>query len=173
MHSFVSKFVLCPKCNLPETELVVRTKSQRIMHDCAACGAKSPVDMSHKLCTFILRESASGKKESKKDKKDKKEKKEKKGKKEKDGKKSKKGKKDKKKKDKKSKSDAADADDSSSDEDSDAGLSPAVRNVAVAPASRCRRALTVVVGCAVTVVFVCVSLHVSGGTCCRCGCASV
>ena len=74
VFSFVSQFVMCPKCNLPETELVVRTKSQRIMHNCAACGARSPVDMSHKLCRKIVRSSKVLKADKKKKKKKAKEK---------------------------------------------------------------------------------------------------
>lgn len=54
LNVFIDKFVLCPKCHLPETALVV--KKGLIQHKCSACGAKEPVDMSHKLCTFILKE---------------------------------------------------------------------------------------------------------------------
>lgn len=56
LNIFIDKFVLCPKCHLPETALVVR--KQLIQHKCSACGAKEAVDMSHKLCTFILKEAA-------------------------------------------------------------------------------------------------------------------
>lgn len=56
MNMFIDKFVLCPKCHLPETALVVR--KGLIQHKCSACGAKEAVDMSHKLCTFILKEAA-------------------------------------------------------------------------------------------------------------------
>lgn len=54
LNVFIDKFVLCPKCHLPETALVV--KKGLIQHKCSACGAKEAVDMSHKLCTFILKE---------------------------------------------------------------------------------------------------------------------
>lgn len=56
LNLFIDKFVLCPKCHLPETALVVR--KGLIQHKCSACGAKEPVDSSHKLCTFILKEAA-------------------------------------------------------------------------------------------------------------------
>ena len=59
MNMFIDKFVLCPKCHLPETALVV--KKGIIYHKCSACGAKEAVDMSHKLCTFILKEAATAK----------------------------------------------------------------------------------------------------------------
>ena len=55
LNVFIDKFVLCPKCHLPETALVVK-KDGLVLHKCSACGAKEPVDMSHKLCTFILKE---------------------------------------------------------------------------------------------------------------------
>jgi hypothetical protein len=107
---------LCPNCGLPETDYKI--KSDVIYHKCAACGAKEMVDMSHKLCNYILAEDKKAKKENKgkgknkdgKDdkKKDKKEKKkdskgdsdEEKSAKKKDKKDKKKDKKDKKKKDK-------------------------------------------------------------------------
>lgn len=56
MNVFIDKFVLCPNCHLPETALVV--KKGIICHKCSACGAREPVDMSHKLCVFILKEAA-------------------------------------------------------------------------------------------------------------------
>ncbi len=48
--------MLCPKCSLPETALCVSLRKGIIYHKCSACGAKDPVDMSHKLCTFILKQ---------------------------------------------------------------------------------------------------------------------
>lgn len=59
---FIDKFVLCPECHLPETALAIRKGI--IYHKCAACGARKAVDMSHKLCTFILKEAASAKAEA-------------------------------------------------------------------------------------------------------------
>lgn len=114
IHRYIEKFVLCPNCNLPETEYKI--KSDVIYHKCAACGAKETVDMSHKLCNYILAENKKSKKDGKSSKKDKekdKEEKKKSKKKDKDGsdedkksKKEKKAKKEKKsKKDKKEKRD--------------------------------------------------------------------
>lgn len=107
LFKYIEKFVLCPKCHLPETDYKV--KSGAIYQKCNACGEKDIIDMSHKLCTYILAQDKKNKKEKKdKEKKDPKEK-DKKDKKKKDKKKDdddekeskKKDKKDKKKKDKK------------------------------------------------------------------------
>lgn len=51
---FIDKFVLCPSCKNPETDLHI-TKSQVIYRDCKACGHQQDLDMKHKLTTFILR----------------------------------------------------------------------------------------------------------------------
>ena len=59
---YIQLFVLCPQCHLPET--VVKIKSGNIYQKCAACGAKEMVDMSHKLCTFILNADKKKKRES-------------------------------------------------------------------------------------------------------------
>lgn len=66
VDEFLPKFVLCSNCGLPETDMKVR--KEMIRFQCAACGAESYAEMTHKLCTFILAQS------SKTDKKDKKEK---------------------------------------------------------------------------------------------------
>ena len=54
LDGFIDKFVLCSFCKNPETDLVV-TKEGYIDKNCKACGAKTPVDMRHKLVTFILK----------------------------------------------------------------------------------------------------------------------
>lgn len=73
IHRYIENFVLCPQCSLPETEY--RIKNDCIFHKCAACGAKEMVNMSHKLCTYILAQAKKAKKEAKsKDKKTKKDK---------------------------------------------------------------------------------------------------
>ena len=51
-----ARFVLCPKCQLPETALSVSVRRGLIFHKCAACGAKEVADMAHKLTTFILKQ---------------------------------------------------------------------------------------------------------------------
>ena len=61
---YIEKFVLCGSCRNPETKLKVKIKSSTISRTCAACGAKTPIDMGHKLCNFILKE-AKAKKKSK------------------------------------------------------------------------------------------------------------
>ena len=61
VHKYVELFVLCPSCRLPETEYKV--KNEIIWHKCAACGAKEAVDMTHKLCTYILAQHKKAKKE--------------------------------------------------------------------------------------------------------------
>ena len=99
VHRYIEKFVLCPNCRLPETDYKI--KSGTVWHKCKACGAKEMVDMTHKLCKFILAEDKKNKKAGK-GKKDKDGKKKKKGKEDSDDDKKKKKKKDKK-KDKKSK----------------------------------------------------------------------
>jgi len=52
---FIKKFVLCPSCSNPETNLVVSVKRQTISQRCIACGYNGNVDMRHKLTTFILK----------------------------------------------------------------------------------------------------------------------
>lgn len=81
VHKYIEAFVLCPNCGLPETEYKI--KSGTIYHKCAACGSKEMVDMTHKLCTYILaqdkKDKADAKKAGKKKDKDKKKEKGKKG----------------------------------------------------------------------------------------------
>ncbi|CAO3687754.1 unnamed protein product [Umbelopsis vinacea] len=69
LDGFIQKFVLCPSCQNPETDLLI-TKNDDIEMDCKACGARNPGDMRHKLASFIIKnppESASkkGKKQRK------------------------------------------------------------------------------------------------------------
>merc|ERR1712032_1759016 len=84
VHKFVDIFVLCPTCKYPETKLKISTKNKTITHVCKACGSKNMVDVTHKLCTFILKDAKrqkkqnkDGKKKGDKKKKDKRNKKEK------------------------------------------------------------------------------------------------
>lgn len=54
LDDFIEKFILCKKCQRnPETYMVIR--NGLIELKCKACGGRSPVDMRHKLCTFILK----------------------------------------------------------------------------------------------------------------------
>ena len=73
---YIDIFVLCRNCRYPETHY--RVKDEIIAQKCLACGHKETVDMTHKLCTFILGNykrakdaaKAAEKAEKKKDKKD-------------------------------------------------------------------------------------------------------
>lgn len=55
LDGFIKKFVLCEKCDNPETVLKVYQKKQTISASCKACGHYFMIDMRHKLSTFILR----------------------------------------------------------------------------------------------------------------------
>ncbi|CAE6346539.1 unnamed protein product [Rhizoctonia solani] len=76
LDGFIDKFVLCAECKNPETDLVVDSKTENISRDCKACGARTNVDMRHKLTTFIIKNPP---KKAKKDKKPKGEAKDKEG----------------------------------------------------------------------------------------------
>lgn len=66
LAGFIDKFVLCPSCKNPETDLHIDGKKQIIFRDCKACGHRQDVDMKHKLTTFILRNPPETAKSSKK-----------------------------------------------------------------------------------------------------------
>uniref|UniRef100_A0A4W6D2K1 Eukaryotic translation initiation factor 5 n=1 Tax=Lates calcarifer TaxID=8187 RepID=A0A4W6D2K1_LATCA len=55
LDGFIRKFVLCPECDNPETDLHVNPKKQTIGTSCKACGYRGMLDTRHKLCTFILK----------------------------------------------------------------------------------------------------------------------
>jgi translation initiation factor 5 len=57
---FIDKFVLCPSCKNPETDLVITGKGRNedIHRDCKACGRQNGIEMKHKLVTFILKNPA-------------------------------------------------------------------------------------------------------------------
>ncbi|KAM6917017.1 eukaryotic translation initiation factor 5 isoform 1-T2 [Lycodopsis pacificus] len=55
LDGFVRKFVLCPECDNPETDLHINPKKQTIGNSCKACGYRGMLDTRHKLCTFILK----------------------------------------------------------------------------------------------------------------------
>lgn len=52
LDGFIAKFVLCPGCENPETDLSV-SRDGTIWRTCKACGHRATVDMIHKLCTYI------------------------------------------------------------------------------------------------------------------------
>jgi translation initiation factor 5 len=53
LDDFIKKFVLCPSCNNPETDLAI-DRNDDILRICKACGKRNMVDMRHKLTTFIV-----------------------------------------------------------------------------------------------------------------------
>lgn len=53
LDGFIKKFVLCGSCDNPETDLII--KNGDVTKKCMACGKSTPVDMRHKLVTFILK----------------------------------------------------------------------------------------------------------------------
>ncbi|KTG41902.1 hypothetical protein cypCar_00017905 [Cyprinus carpio] len=55
LDGFIRKFVLCPECDNPETDLHINPKKQTIGNSCKACGYRGMLDTRHKLCTFILK----------------------------------------------------------------------------------------------------------------------
>ena len=68
---FIEKFVLCPSCKNPETEIIITGKPghEDMTRDCKACGSHTQIDMRHKLVTFILKNPPKKDKGSKKGKK--------------------------------------------------------------------------------------------------------
>lgn len=52
LYGFIKKFVLCPKCNNPETELKVI--KPEITQRCIACGKTGTIPKVHRLTTFII-----------------------------------------------------------------------------------------------------------------------
>ncbi|GAQ92007.1 Translation initiation factor 5 [Klebsormidium nitens] len=54
LEGFIKRFVQCYACGNPETVVNI-DKAQNIQLLCKACGAVSPVDMRHKLTTYILK----------------------------------------------------------------------------------------------------------------------
>jgi len=67
LEEFIQKYVLCPNCGLPETDLFV--KKDDIKQDCKACGYNKSMDMSHRLTKSILHSPPAEMPKSKKDKK--------------------------------------------------------------------------------------------------------
>uniref|UniRef100_A0A6C0ATC9 Translation initiation factor IF2/IF5 domain-containing protein n=1 Tax=viral metagenome TaxID=1070528 RepID=A0A6C0ATC9_9ZZZZ len=57
VHAFARHFVLCARCALPETVLVV-TKKGRVRCRCTACGHRGAVAEGHKLLAHIVKDAA-------------------------------------------------------------------------------------------------------------------
>eukprot|EP01121_Diplochlamys_sp_Union-15-3_P016116 TRINITY_DN542_c0_g1_i1.p1 TRINITY_DN542_c0_g1~~TRINITY_DN542_c0_g1_i1.p1 ORF type:complete len:413 (+),score=101.40 TRINITY_DN542_c0_g1_i1:58-1239(+) len=55
LDTFIDKFVLCKNCDRnPETEMLI-LGNKNIQLKCKACGGRTPVDMTHRLSTYILK----------------------------------------------------------------------------------------------------------------------
>nr|CAD7454475.1 unnamed protein product [Timema tahoe] len=55
LDGFIRKFVLCPECDNPETNLLISQKKGTISQGCMACGFHGPLEFNHKLNTYILK----------------------------------------------------------------------------------------------------------------------
>lgn len=49
LDGFIRKYVLCPECDNPETDLKVSTKKNTIAQSCKACGFHGPLEVHHKV----------------------------------------------------------------------------------------------------------------------------
>lgn len=55
LDSFIDRFVLCPECENPETDLSVQVKKEKISQHCIACGFTGMIDTKHRLAQFIIK----------------------------------------------------------------------------------------------------------------------
>lgn len=55
LDGFIRKYVLCPECDNPETDLLVSSKKGTIAQGCKACGFHGPLEVNHKVNTFIIK----------------------------------------------------------------------------------------------------------------------
>ncbi|XP_050430542.1 eukaryotic translation initiation factor 5 [Adelges cooleyi] len=55
LDGFIRKYVLCPECDNPETELMISTKKGTIHQGCKACGFYCLLESKHKLNAYILK----------------------------------------------------------------------------------------------------------------------
>lgn len=55
LDGFIRKYVLCPECDNPETDLTVSAKNQTISQSCKACGYHGLLKVNHKVNTYILK----------------------------------------------------------------------------------------------------------------------
>ncbi|EDV92172.1 eukaryotic translation initiation factor 5 [Drosophila grimshawi] len=55
LDGFIRKFVLCPECDNPETNLSVSAKNQTISQSCKACGFHGLLKVNHKVNTYIVK----------------------------------------------------------------------------------------------------------------------
>jgi len=61
LEEFIKKFILCPKCKLPETKISVKKEQVRI--DCRGCGFAGPLATGHRLENFITKNPPNQKKD--------------------------------------------------------------------------------------------------------------
>lgn len=55
LDGFIRKYVLCPECDNPETDLIIVAKKETISQTCKACGFHGLLKVQHKVNTFILK----------------------------------------------------------------------------------------------------------------------
>jgi translation initiation factor 5 len=55
LDGFIRKYVLCPECDNPETDLIINAKKETISQTCKACGYHGLLKVQHKVNTFILK----------------------------------------------------------------------------------------------------------------------
>ncbi|CAI7335430.1 CGH_1_collapsed_G0015410.mRNA.1.CDS.1 [Saccharomyces cerevisiae] len=53
LDGFINKFVLCGSCKNPETEIIITKDND--LPETKACGKRTPMDLRHKLSSFILK----------------------------------------------------------------------------------------------------------------------
>lgn len=53
LDNFINRFVLCGACKNPETEIQI--EKGLLQKDCKACGQITPIDLKHKLSSYILK----------------------------------------------------------------------------------------------------------------------
>jgi len=63
LDEFIKKFVLCPRCKLPETKISVKKGQVRI--NCNGCGHAGPLTTGHRLENYISKNPPNKKKEEK------------------------------------------------------------------------------------------------------------
>lgn len=52
LDGFIRKYVLCPECDNPETDLLVAAKKGTISQGCKACGFHGQLEVQHKVFIF-------------------------------------------------------------------------------------------------------------------------
>ena len=55
LDKFINKYVLCPKCKLPEIYGKIKAKKGEIKCTCRSCGVKSNLDVRHDFASYIIK----------------------------------------------------------------------------------------------------------------------